>query len=98
MRFDAHRVLMKKIICLSRFLVILFFPILFSCQQEDKSILSKNNESEIVYQRSNEIINEYNVGDYHNQMISYVFDDLNKLSHSEIKDRISTSGGLINLK
>jgi hypothetical protein len=56
--------------------------------REEKKFTTNND----IYQRNESVkIDENNVGIYHNEMLNYIFEDLNKMTTEEINTKISTS-------
>lgn len=83
---------MKKIF-LSALLITTTILGFLSCEKEDtKSTSNYQTTNKETLQRTGSLkIDENNVGIYHNEMVNYVFEDLNNMSPEDINSKISTS-------
>lgn len=87
---------MKKLTFLG--LILSFITItFFSCEKEELNTPKVNlAEKNSIYKRGGDSsVNEINVGEYHNSMINFVFDDLSTMNSAEINSKISTSSYVV---
>lgn len=69
------------------------FLTFFSCEKEDSNSSNTNliENNSLLRKGDVTIINENNVGYYHNEILRFVFDDLNTMTSEEINTKIATS-------
>ena len=83
---------MKKIFLLGLVASLITISII-SCDKEETNnskpdLIEHNNN---FLRKSNTLIDENNIGEHHNAMIDFIFNDLSKMSTLEINNKIATS-------